>query len=45
MEFSDPRIEEIRKYVEDILKVRVSHHSLTFYGHCLEDQREPTISN
>lgn len=45
MEFSDSRIEEIRRYVEDILKVKVSHHSLTFYGHCLEEEQEPSLKN
>ncbi len=33
MEFSDPRVDEIRKFVEDTLNVKISHHSLTFYGH------------
>ena len=37
MEFSDPRIDEIKKYVEDTLNVKISHHSLTFYGECLEE--------
>lgn len=45
MEFADPRIEEIRKFVEDTLKVKVSHHSLTFYGQILEKQNEPALTN
>lgn len=31
-EFYDPRINEIKKAVEKQLGVKVSHHSLTFYG-------------
>lgn len=31
-EFFDPRINEIKKAVEKQLGVKVSHHSLTFYG-------------
>jgi Fe2+ or Zn2+ uptake regulation protein len=45
MEFADPRIEEIRRFVEDTLKVKVSHHSLTFYGQSLERQNEPSLTN
>ncbi len=40
MEFSDPRIQDIEKYVEDSLGVKITHHSLTFYGHCLEEKNE-----
>lgn len=43
MEFTDPRVEEIRRFVEDTLNVKVSHHSLTFYGHCMEHEPEPTL--
>jgi Fur family ferric uptake transcriptional regulator len=32
IEFSDPRIEDIKEYVEKTLGVEVTHHSLTFYG-------------
>jgi Fur family ferric uptake transcriptional regulator len=32
LEFYDPRIEEIRKYVEDQFKVDILSYSLTFYG-------------
>ncbi|MCK9219067.1 MAG: transcriptional repressor [Bacteroidales bacterium] len=31
-EFYDPRIEEIKAYVENLLNVEVSHYALTFYG-------------
>jgi Fur family ferric uptake transcriptional regulator len=34
MEFYDERISEIKDYVEKELGVSISHHSLTFYGHC-----------
>ena len=30
---TDPRIDEIKAYVEKTLGVEVTHHSLTFYGH------------
>jgi len=34
MEFSDTRLAEIKQYVEKTLNVEITHHSLTFYGHC-----------
>lgn len=33
LEFCDPRVQEIKETVEKELGVKVSHHSLTFYGH------------
>ncbi len=36
-EFMDPRIEDIKKYVEEKLGVKVSHHSLIFYGTKVND--------
>ncbi len=32
LEFCDPRIQEIKKSIEDMLGVEVAYHSLTFYG-------------
>jgi Fur family ferric uptake transcriptional regulator len=32
IEFYDPRVEEIKTHVESLFKVKISHHSLTFYG-------------
>ncbi|MCX6247442.1 MAG: transcriptional repressor [Bacteroidetes bacterium] len=32
LEFYDPRIEEIKKYVENLFKVETVNYSLTFYG-------------
>jgi Fur family ferric uptake transcriptional regulator len=32
IEFYDPRIEEIKKYVENLFKVEIANYSLTFYG-------------
>ena len=43
MEFTDSRVEEIRRFVENTLNVKVSHHSLTFYGHCVEQEPEPSL--
>ncbi len=34
LEFCDPRLQEIQSSVEKMLGVKVSHHSLTFYGIC-----------
>jgi Fur family ferric uptake transcriptional regulator len=45
MEFADPRIEEIKKFVEQTLHVKVSHHSLTFYGHCQDGLQEAAVKN
>lgn len=35
LEFCDPRIQEIQASIERILGVKVTSHSLTFYGHML----------
>ncbi len=32
LEFCDPRIQEIKKSIEEMLGVEVAYHSLTFYG-------------
>jgi Fur family transcriptional regulator, ferric uptake regulator len=32
LEFYDPRIEEIRKNIENLFKIHVTNYSLTFYG-------------
>lgn len=37
LEFCDPRIQEIKEAVEKLLDVKISHHSLTFYGRCNDD--------
>jgi Fur family ferric uptake transcriptional regulator len=34
IEFYDERIQQIRRDVEKELGVKITHHSLTFYGHC-----------
>jgi Fur family ferric uptake transcriptional regulator len=34
MEFCDPRIQQIRNKMGDILGFTVSSHSLNLYGHC-----------
>ncbi len=41
MEFFDPRIYEIKEYVEKELNVKISHHSLTFFGHQVRNVRKP----
>ncbi len=40
LEFCDPRLQEIQKSVEKILGVKISHHSLTFYGTCDEQESQ-----
>jgi len=36
IEFCDPRIHDIQKSIEMYMNFEISHHSLTFYGKCLE---------
>ena len=36
LEFCDPRLQEIQSSVEKLLNVKISHHSLTFYGTCID---------
>jgi len=38
-EFCDPRIHEIEKTVSNVMKYRISHHSLYFYGTCKKCQK------
>jgi Fur family ferric uptake transcriptional regulator len=46
LEFADPRLDEIRKFVEKTLDVKITHHSLTFYGHCKNGvAKEPSVNN
>jgi Fe2+ or Zn2+ uptake regulation protein len=40
MEFYDARVNEIKDFVEKELKVKITHHSLTFYGICENHQAE-----
>lgn len=39
LEFCDPRLHEIQSSVEKLLNVKISHHSLTFYGSSNEDTK------
>lgn len=34
LEFCDPRIQQIKNMMGDLLKFNVTHHSLNLYGHC-----------
>ncbi len=36
LEFYDPRIEEIKKHVQELFNVDITHYSLTFYGNSKE---------
>lgn len=42
LEFCDPRVQEIKASVEKILGVKVTNHSLTFYGRCAEQPADKT---
>ncbi len=44
LEFCDPRIQEIKDAVEKLLNVKVTHHSLTFYGTCNDDAKKSEIN-
>jgi len=37
LEFCDPRIQQIKDMMGELLKFRVIHHSLTLYGECTGD--------
>ncbi len=39
LEFCDPRLQEIQASVEKLLNVKISHHSLTFYGSCNDGKK------
>lgn len=39
----DPRIQEIQESVEELLGVKVSYHSLTFYGKCGTHDKKITV--
>ena len=34
LEFCDPRVQQIKSMMGDLLKFNVTHHSLNLYGHC-----------
>ena len=40
LEFCDPRLQEIQSSVEKLLGVKISHHSLTFYGSLSDDAKK-----
>lgn len=37
MEFCDPRLQDIKASIEKTLNVKITEHSLTFYGHYLPE--------
>jgi Fur family ferric uptake transcriptional regulator len=37
VEFCDPRIQQIKSMMGDILKFEVTHHSLNLYGKCIRE--------
>lgn len=34
LEFCDPRVQQIKNMMGDILKFTITHHALNLYGHC-----------
>ncbi len=44
-EFCDPRIQDIQKSIETHMNFEITHHSLTFYGKCLEHKENNTTNN
>lgn len=34
LEFCDPRIQQIKNMMGDLLKFKITHHALNLYGHC-----------
>ena len=42
-EFCDPRVQNIQSMVGDMLKFKVLHHSLIFYGSCERENCENKI--
>ena len=45
MEFCDPRVQNIQNMVGDMLKFRVMHHSLIFYGSCERENCENKVAS
>jgi Fur family transcriptional regulator, ferric uptake regulator len=41
-EFCDPRIQQIKEMVSEVLGFEITHHSLTFYGYSKEAQEKLT---
>ncbi|MDC3030113.1 transcriptional repressor, partial [Flavobacteriales bacterium] len=37
IEFCDPRIQNIKETVEDVLNFKISNHSLNLYGECKDE--------
>ena len=40
MEFCDPRIQQIKSMVGELLQFEVTHHSLNLYGNCTNEECE-----
>jgi Fur family ferric uptake transcriptional regulator len=45
MEFCDPRVQNIQNMVGDMLKFKVMHHSLIFYGSCERENCENKVAS
>ena len=40
IEFCDPRIEEIKRSLEEMFNLEINHHSLIFYARCKEEENK-----
>ena len=38
IEFCDPRIHEIKTFIEKNLKFKINRHALNFYGKCMDEE-------
>ncbi len=45
LEFCDPRIQQIKDMMGDLLKFNITHHSLNLYGQCQGCERKVEIGN
>jgi Fur family ferric uptake transcriptional regulator len=45
MEFCDPRVQNIQNMVGEMLKFKVMHHSLIFYGSCERENCENKVAS
>jgi Fur family ferric uptake transcriptional regulator len=45
LEFCDPRIQQIKDTMGDLLKFEINHHSLNLYGSCQGDCEHRSTSS
>lgn len=45
IEFCDPRVQQIKKTIEEIFNIKIMHHSLYFYGVKVENENNEKPTN